>query len=224
MDGQGWAPVSEGAQARDGREFDPQVERIAHILAVVLGCLHDHFPRDYFRRCAFAALGIRALLNEGGSASRVVGGRFTALVVARFGARYALQGFQDGPELYPHLWVETDDRLIDLGPYLLPFGSPFPVMAMPPLIWNRADSLPAALRYDAIDVLADDAPFSVDPDVARQGEVFASLCLERCRGHADFPHWIATGHAALEDHAGDAWVKGVRHFQQVVIKAPAANH
>jgi hypothetical protein len=222
MDGKGWAAASGPAEPHGSYDDDPQVERVARILAVVLGCLREHFPRDYYRRCAFAAHGIRTLLTRDGIQNRVVGGRFTALVVAKFGSRYALQGFEDGPELYPHLWVETDDRLIDLGPYLLPFGSPFPVASMPPLVWRRSEALPAALRYEMIDVVPDQAPFSVDPEVAKQGEAFATLCLDRCHGPIDFPHWIATGDAALAvaEGSGDRWVHGVRHFEQVVKKLP----
>ena len=222
MDGKGWAAVPGSSRLQNGEEQNPQIERLAHILAVVLGCLREHFPRDYYRRCAFAARGTRALLEQEKIASRAVGGRFTALAVAKFGSRYALQGFQDGPELYPHLWVETDDRLIDLGPYLLPYGSPFPIVSMPPLIWNRSEPLPAALRYEMIDVVPDNAPFSVDPEVDRQGEAFGALCLSRCDGQTRFLHWIATGDAALDRQPDDPWVKGVRHFEQVVKKLPNA--
>ncbi|HEV2567615.1 hypothetical protein [Sphingomonas sp.] len=222
MNGKGWAAASGQRHGQDGD--GSQVERMAQILAAVLGCLREQFAHDYFRRCAFAARGIRTLLLQQGIPNRVVGGRFTALVVAKFGSRYALQGFQDGPELYPHLWIETDDRLIDLGPYLLPSGSPFPIVAMPPLIWNRAEQLPAALRYEAIDTVPDDAPFSVDPEVDRQGEVFAARCVESCEVRAAFPYWIATGDKALRDQADDPWVKGVRHFEQVVRKLPNMPH
>ena len=222
MDGTGCAAPDPEPQQDEPN--DPQVERIAHVLTVVLGCLREHFPDDYFRRCAFAARGIRALLDKDGIDGHAVGGRFTALAVARFGPRYALQGFTDSPEPYPHLWVETPQRLIDLGPYLLPYGSPFPIVAMPPLIWDRAEPLPAALRYEPIDVVSDDAPFSVDLLVAREAEAFVTLCMDHCADEARFPHWIATGRQALDRQIDDRWVQGVRHFEQVVNKLPGEPH
>lgn len=201
---------------------DDQVDRLGRTLAIVLDCLREAFPQDFHRRCAYSARAIVALLGREGVTARAVGGRFTALAVGTYGERLALQGFEAGPEPFPHLWVETADWQIDLGPYLLPFGSPFPIVPMPALIWDRAQPLPAALRYTAIDILPDAAPFSTDPAVAARADWFVRCCLERAESGGPFPHWIATGEAALAQAAtaGDAWALAARHFDGVVRRNP----
>jgi hypothetical protein len=195
-----------------------EVERLARILAVVFHCLRESFPDDFYRRCAFAARAIRELLLRDGVESHAVGGRFTALAVGRFDARYALQGFQGGPEPYPHLWVETEHRLIDLGPHLLPFGSPFPLVPMPALAWNKGDPLPAALAYEQIDVIADHAPFSVSDEVSAQARSFVDCCLDMMA--ASPLTFLLTGARALTEaeQAGDAWARAVARFQKSVAR------
>lgn len=195
-----------------------EVERLARILAVVLHCLRGTFPDDFHRRCAFSARAIRHLLAREGIESHAVGGRFTALAVGRFDARYALQGFQGGPEPYPHLWVETEHRLIDLGPHLLPFGSPFPLVPMPALAWAKEDALPAALSYQRVEVIADDAPFSISHQVSRQAERFVDCCLDMIA--APPVPYLLTGARTLADaeERGDAWAEAVARFQESAVR------
>ncbi|NNM75499.1 hypothetical protein HJG53_01065 [Sphingomonas sp. ID1715] len=211
----GRAPVLRDADAGALHE-NIEAERIGQLLGVVLTCLLETFPRDFFRRCAFSAYAIRALLARDGVGSHAVGGRFTSLVVSRHGDRYALQGFESGPERFPHLWVATANRIIDLGPYFLPWGSPFPLQLMPPLVWSRSEPLPKGLHYEVIEVLSDNATFSSDPDVQRQADEFVSRCLAAAPTSVPFPYWLATGQAALihADAAGDAWVKGLVQFER----------
>jgi hypothetical protein len=197
---------------------DGEVERLARILGVVLHCLRDTFPDDFYRRCAFSARAIRQLLAREGVKSHAVGGRFTALAVGRFDARYALQGFQSGPEPYPHLWVETEQWLIDLGPHLLPFGSPFPLTPMPALAWNKAELLPAALFYERIDVIADDAPFSVSSDVSDQAERFVECCFEMAAA-PPLPYLITDLKELAEARQrGDAWALAAERFQRSAVR------
>jgi len=195
-----------------------EVERLARILAVVLHCLRDTFPDDFHRRCAFSARAVRQLLAREGVKSHAVGGRFTALAVGRFDPRYALQGFQGGPERFPHLWIETDRRLIDLAPHLLPFGSPFPLAPMPALAWDKADPLPAALSYEPIEVIAEDAPFSVSADVSAQAERFVDCCLDMIA--APPVPYLLTGAQSLADaeKRGDAWAQAVARFQRSAVR------
>jgi hypothetical protein len=216
MDGKGTAPARLRTGAGEGDDSAAQVERIGQLLGVVLTCLLEAFPHDFYRRCAFSVFATRALLARDGIASRAVGGRFTSFVVARDGGRYALQGFQDGPERYPHLWVETATRMIDLGPYLLPWGSPFPLVLMPPFIWSRADPLPKGIHYQAVDILPEHTPFSTDPHVQQQAEAFAQRCLSHESGAGGFPFWIACDLASLAEAeaAGDAWVRGLQQFER----------
>lgn len=195
-----------------------EVERLKRILAVVLHCLRDTFPNDFHRRCAFSARATRMLLQREGIGSHVVGGKFTALAVGTFDARYSLQGFQSGPEPYPHLWVETEHRLVDLGPHLLQFGSPFPLTPMPALAWAKTDPLPAALTYEPIDRIPDDAPFSLIGTVADQADRFVDCCFDMI---AALPvPWLLTGKLALREAqlAGDPWAQAVARFQISAVR------
>lgn len=206
------------ASAKDDSDGQPDDRRLERVLACVVHCLRETFPQDFHRRCAFSARAVLALLEGEGVEAQAVGGRFAALVVADSGERYALQGFRDGPELYPHLWVETDERLIDLGLYLLPLGSPFPAVAAPALAWPRATPLPAALSYEAIGPLARDAPFSLDPVIDALGARFVAACLGwvgRSEREDAFPSWIATGPASLAAaaSAGDIWARSVERYE-----------
>lgn len=71
----------------------PTVRQIERIFAVVDRCLRKTFPTDYHKRCAYAALGVRALLDELGLAAAVVGGDSAAFIVARDNSRAGLAGF-----------------------------------------------------------------------------------------------------------------------------------
>ncbi|HYZ48529.1 MAG TPA: hypothetical protein VE567_06505, partial [Sphingomonas sp.] len=195
------------------------LEQIEHVLAVVEACLCETFPQDFFRRCAFAAFGLRALLQDAGIDAVLVGGQFAALVVTPEDGRLALQGFKSGPDLYPHLWVEAADRLIDLGPYLLAFGSDYPVVPMPFLAWSMSAPLPGGLRYKAQRRLPAGHPMSNDSAVNRQCDAFVDRCLELAIARDQrprLPGWIATDYATLLAAAGrdDPWARGAMHFEQ----------
>jgi hypothetical protein len=201
---------------------DAQVERL---IAVVEYCLCEMFPADFFRRCAFTAFVLRALLQDRGIEATMIGGQFAAFVMTPDGARMAVQGFDRGPEPYPHLWVEANGCLIDLGPYLLPFGSEYPVAPMPALIWDMGAPLPAALRYKTHDRLPGDARISANPGVRAQCDAF----LDRCRMLAAdesrapvLPNWIATGPASLAAAIGrsDPWACGAKRFESLALNHP----
>lgn len=194
-------------------------------MAVVEACLCEIFPRDFFRRCAFAAFGMRALLNDRGIDAVIVGGHFAALVITADQRRLAVQGFKSGRELYPHIWVEAADRLIDLGPYLLAFGSDYPVLPMPALIWDMTAPLPAAFRYKVQRRLPSNNRMSTERQINAQCDAF----VEHCRAVAadqgrlpQLPTWIASSYASL--HAAverdDPWACGAKRFEQVARSHP----
>ena len=194
--------------------------QVQRVLAVVEACLCETFPHDFFRRCAFAAFGLRALLRDAGLEAVMVGGQFAAFVVTPDGRRMAVQGFQSGPDPYPHFWVEAQDRLIDLGPHLLAFGSDYPVVSMPALMWDMSAPLPVALRYKARDRLPADNRMSSDSSVRMQCGAF----VERCRGLAadrdyqpTLPTWVAANYASLLAAVGrdDPWACGAKRFEQM---------
>lgn len=192
--------------------------RIERALAVVEVCLCETFPVDFHRRCAFAAHGLRALLRDDDLDAQLVGGKFAAFVMTPDGKRLAVQGFEKARDPAPHFWVEAYGRLIDLGPYLLAFGSDYEVVSMPAVAWDLSLPLPAALRYKASHRLSAESRMSSDPEVCAQSDSF----IDRCRTLAStapappLPTWLATDPAALiaAIGRGDAWATGAQKFEQ----------
>lgn len=199
--------------------------RIDAILAIVEACLCDSFPNDFFRRCAFAAFGVRALLQDLGIDAVIVGGQFAALVITPDQARIAVQGFRSGRELFPHFWVEAADRLIDLGPYLLPFGSDYPVLPMPAVSWDMSAPLPESIRYRARRRLPPSNQMSTDSAINAQCDAFVAQCRAMAASGAPpprFPTWIATNYASLlaAVDRGDHWALGAKRFEQLARHHP----
>lgn len=198
---------------------------LERVLAAVEACLCETFPADFFRRCAFSAFAIRALLRDAGIDAVLVGGQFAAFVMTPDQARLAVQGFRGGHEPHPHYWVEADDRLIDLGPHLLAFGSDYPIVPMPALAWDMSAPLPAAFRYKARQRFPANSPMSVDSKLCAQAESF----VERCRsllGDPErtpvLPTWMASSYASLlaAMQRGDPWALGAKQFEQMAQSHP----
>lgn len=198
---------------------------VERVLAVVEARLCEIFPSDFYRRCPFSAFAIRALLREAGIDAVTVGGQFAAFVMASDEGRLAVQGFTKGREPHPHYWIEAENRLIDLGPHLLAFGSEYPIVPMPVLAWDMSAPLPAALRYKARQRYPADNPISADPKLRVQADGF----LEQCRALlADpsraprLPTWVASNYAALlaAIERGDPWAKGAKRFEQMAQSHP----
>ena len=194
------------------------------MLAIVEACLCESFPHDFFRRCAFAAFGLGALLQDAEIDAVIVGGQFAALVVTPDQERMAVQGFESGRELYPHIWVEAADRLIDLGPHLLAFGSDYPVAAMPVLAWDMSAPLPAAFRYKAQKRLPADQRMSTDPAVNALCDRFVADCRAEARNGSrpTLPTWIANNYASLLAAVDrkDPWACGAKRFEQMAQNQP----
>ena len=198
---------------------------IEWMLAIVEACLCEFFPQDFFRRCAFAAFGMRALLHDVGVDAVIVGGQFAALVVTPDRARMAVQGFGSGTELYPHIWAEAGDRLIDLGPHLLAFGSDYAVAPMPVVAWDMSAPLPAAIRYRAQRRLDADSPLSIDAAVNAQCDRFVAECRNRAATGSNrpaLPTWIASNYASLlaAVERNDPWASSAKRFEQMAHNQP----
>lgn len=195
------------------------------MMAIVEAMLREMFPDDFFRRCAFAAFGLRALIEDGGVEARLVGGQFGAFVMTPDRRRLAVQGFGSGPEPFPHLWVETPAYLIDLGPHLLAFGSEYRIVGMPAVIWDLAAPMPAALRYKASGTLPPGARISADRSVSDLCDVFVDRCRDRelaCPKGERLRTWIATNYGSLEAavRLRDRWALGAKRFERTAQHQP----
>ncbi|MBS0502886.1 MAG: hypothetical protein JSS55_03605 [Proteobacteria bacterium] len=201
------------------------LSKIERVLGIVEYCLCEAFPRDFFRRCAFAGFGVRALLQDMGIEAAMVGGQFAALVVAPDRGRLAVQGFKAGREPFPHFWVEADDRLIDLGPHLLAYGSDYPVLSMPALAWEMSAPLPSAIRYKAQQRLPHDTRMSIDQALNVRCDGFVRECRAvAANGKATpaLPTWLASNYASLLTAVdrGDAWAGEAKRFENIAQNHP----
>lgn len=193
---------------------------VERVLAVVEARLRESFPDDFHRRCAFSAFAIRALLRDQGIDAVLVGGKFATFVMTPDQSRMAVQGFRSGKEPHPHYWVEADDRLIDLAPHLLPFGSEYPIVPMPALAWNMNAPLPMAFRYKARQRYRPDSAMSTDPKLCARADAFVQECrvlIGDTDGAPILPTWIVSSYAALMAAVdrGDPWACGAKRFEQM---------
>jgi hypothetical protein len=198
---------------------------VEQVLAAVEALLCESFPDDFYRRCAFAAFGVRALLRDSGVDAVLVGGQFAAFVMTPDQGRLAIQGFRSGHEPHPHYWVEAEDRLIDLGPYLLAFGSDYPIVPMPALAWDMSAPLPASFRYKAQQRYPADSRMSIDPKLCAQADAFVQRCREKLAERDSalrLSTWLATSYASLMAavEREDSWACGAKRFEQVAQNHP----
>jgi len=198
---------------------------LEQVMGVVEALLCESFPDDFYRRCAFSAFSVRALLRDVGIDAVLVGGQFAAFVMTPDHARLAVQGFRSGHEPHPHYWVEAEDRLIDLGPHLLAFGSDYPIVAMPAIAWDMSAPLPASFRYKAQQRYPADSPMSIDPKLCAQADAFVERCRTMIAARDPLPRlptWLATSYAALiaAVERQDAWACGAKRFEQMAQNHP----
>jgi hypothetical protein len=197
---------------------------IERVLAIVEARLCETFPDDFFRRCPFAAFGVRALLRDAGVDAVLVGGQFAAFVMTPDQGRLAVQGFKSGREPHPHYWVEAEDRLIDLGPHLLAFGSDYPIVRMPAIAWDMSAPLPSSFRYKAQQRYPADSRMSIDPKLCAQADAFVDSCRKTAAGEGSpaLPTWLATSYASLlaAVERDDPWACGARRFEQMAQNHP----
>ena len=198
---------------------DLQLRMIERILAVVACSLREMFPDDFYKRCAYAVSGILGLLEDEGFTGEVVGGDFAAFIMSIGADRAGVQGFSFGEEQCSHFWVEAGGRLIDLGPFFLPYDSSYPVVAMPALAWDLSSPRPASLRYRELARFPQSTPLSPDSTVIERGKTFVRLVRTRYgeQPALKFPTWIVTGRPSLEIAAnrGNPWAQGAKKFEAV---------
>ncbi|GAO38664.1 hypothetical protein SCH01S_17_00180 [Sphingomonas changbaiensis NBRC 104936] len=209
----------------DCRVSGLELAELEQLMAVVEACLCEMFPDDFFRRCAFSAFGLRALLRDAGVDAVLVGGQFAAFVMTPDHGRLAVQGFRSGDEPHPHYWVEAEDRLVDLGPHLLAFGSDYPVVPMPALAWDMSAPLPSSFRYKAQQRYPADSRMSIDPKLCAQADAFVASCRALAadpQRAPRLPTWLATSYASLLAAVGrdDPWACGARRFEQMAPAHP----
>jgi hypothetical protein len=192
--------------------------KIAQVLSVVVRSLRKEFPEDFYKRCAYAALGTRALLSELGINAEIVGGDFVAFVVATDNSRGGLQGFGGGQAYSSHFWVLVENRLlVDVGPHLLPAGSSYPIAKMPLVAWDFETPLPAYLRYRALERFPAGAPIGTLLGHEERSGRFVESCRKRAVtqvvGTAPVS-WLLTGERATYDSAKrqDKWSIGALRF------------
>jgi hypothetical protein len=205
----------EPSNAHSSAEQIP-LRKIEKVLTVVDRSLRMAFQTDFDRRCAYAVFGIRSLLQDIGCTAQVFGGDFLAFVVSRDGMRAGLQGFGGGETQCSHFWVETEERIIDLGPHYLPKSSSFPVVRMPAVAWKKNGELPLYLRYKPLQAFPESVSMSSIETQNARCEQFVQACRERFAGqlsNSSFPTWLATDHQSVV-HASrrDDWANAALRF------------
>lgn len=194
------------------------LRQLEHILTVVERTLRHQFPSDFFKRCAYSAFGIQALMKDVGVHAELVGGDFVAFTMSPQGEKAAMQGFGLGDDQCPHFWVEADQRLIDISPCFLPQDSSYPIVPMPAVAWSFSHSLPRYLRYRSHEHFHESSVMSADPLINARCDQFVEACHGQMRVQAallDFPTWVVTGPPSLAIAANrkDRWAQGAQRFE-----------
>ncbi len=190
---------------------------ISRALSVVDRTLRKEFPRDYDKRCIYAAFAICALLHDLDIEANIVGGDFVAFVVSQSGDRAGLQGFGNAGEELSHYWVAAADTIIDVGPHYLPKGSSFQAANMPLVAWSPMNELPLVLRYRPKMRFASQVELRSSTEIQVRKELFVSQCTRRYNaqlGQPKLPTWLLTGLASLElaARSGDFWARNALLF------------
>lgn len=196
------------------------LRQLERILTVVERTLRQQFPSDFFKRCAYSAFGIRALMKDAGVHAELVGGDFVAFTMSPHGERAAMQGFGLGDDQCSHFWVEADQRLIDISPCFLPQDSSYPIVPMPAVAWSFSHSLPRYLRYRSRERFHENSVMSADPLINARCDEFLERCRDQMRAQVislDFPTWVVTGPSSLIIAANkkDRWAQGAQRFEML---------
>lgn len=194
------------------------IDNIAQSMAVVDAVLREYFPNDFYKRCMYAAFGLRLLLNDAGIDASIIGGNFFCLVVSDDNSRASLQGFgSDVSDMPSHFWVEAAGVLIDLGPYYLPHESSYPAASMPAIRWPLSTPLPRFLGYREDIRYASNVELQSDPVIMKRMEDFLARCKERSRPDCikpNLPTWQLKNTESLRFAAQkkDLWACGALSF------------
>lgn len=125
-----------------------QNDSITRCFSVVDQTLRQSFPRSYWKRCMYAAIGMREMLCADGVLAEVVYGDVACFTISPDAQRAGWQGFaNDGKGPAAHFWVETADVLLDVGTHYLPAESSWSIARMPLVRWPLNEAQPSYLRY-----------------------------------------------------------------------------
>lgn len=197
-------------------------EHIRLSMSVVDQSLREMFPDNYWKRCMYAAFGLQLLLKEEGIASDIVAGDVACFVLYTQDNQPGMDGFKtEKPGVPAHFWVETNDVLIDLGPYYLPRDTRRPIASMPLICWPREVQLPNYLRYREKARYSPGTKLQVADDMMERMASFLAHCESRDRtppSKVESESWELKGPDSLQAAArkGDRWACGAKKFDSWV--------
>jgi hypothetical protein len=167
----------------------------------------------------YAAFGMQKLLIDAGEAVNILGGDFLALVVSQDGQRTNLQGFGLGEQQHSHYWIETDDVIVDLGPFYLRQSSSFKAARIPIIKWEKSHSLPVFLRYQQHVRYDQGVMLNSSLEIEERMDTFLEACTHRAarlKGQPKLPSWLLTDLSSLISAANknDIWAQHAIRFSQ----------
>lgn len=191
-------------------------DHVHRSFAIVDQTLRATFPDSYWKRCTYAAFGMRMLLRETGIDARIVFGDMMCFTLSTDAKRPSMEGYGSGHGAAPaHYWVEAAGHLIDLGPHYLPREARRQIAPMPLVRWSLDTPLPLYLRYrERGRELFEIQP---DPSIAARVADFLDRCRTCSRSNPNavtLPRWELIHAASLQSAArrGDVWARGAWLF------------
>lgn len=174
------------------------------------------FPDSYWKRCTYAAFGMRMLLQEVGITSHIVFGDMLCFTMTHDGKKPLLGGYGNAPGDAPsHYWLEAAGSILDLGPHYLPCSASRPIVGVPLIRWPVNTPMPSYLRYR--EAGRGDHTLRSSPSIADRVAQFLEHC-QVLRQSSQFvtavPTWQLKGEESLRLAArkGDPWARGALIF------------
>jgi hypothetical protein len=192
-------------------------DQITRYFSIVDYALRHAFPDSYWKRCMYAALGMRELLRADGIDAKMVYGDVACFTISPDAKNAGWQGFvNNGVGPAAHFWIETVGYLLDLGPHYLPADSRRPIAPLPLIRWPLNEARPRYLRYRERG--HGEADMRQDPELAQRVADFVDHCMT-VRQSGDVPAmpsytWQLLGTPSLMTAArkGDAWAGAALQF------------
>ncbi|QWT20147.1 hypothetical protein KPL74_20680 [Bacillus sp. NP157] len=204
----------------------PSIDSITRSFSIVDHTLRQMFSDSYWKRCMYAALGMRELLRVQGVSAEMVFGDMACFTVSPDWHTTSWQGFRNTESANAaHFWLETSSYLLDLGPHYLPAESSHPIAPIPPVRLPFHEGEPRYLRYRARG--RGEVDLDGDPGLAGRATAFIAQCLTTHRSVAarDLPAftWQLSGTSSLLTAArkGDTWARGATQIVNGHVPPPA---